>query len=226
MTFYSVHKGNKVGIFNNWNDCNESINGFKGAVFKKFDNKQDAEYFSLTGIEPNHEIDNFDYGTNTLDGMYCRWALAWISNPKEILEKISKALVPQGKMVIQEYYDWSTHQTKPEMPALKYAIARALESFKNTDSEIDIGAYIPKILTELGIEICSIRLMSKIAKPDSKVWGWPTTFYDSYFPRLKSMGFITNHEEEQAYRDIKTLSKLPYATICCPLMVEVIAQKT
>ena len=50
--------------------------------------------------------------------------------PKEILEKISKALVPQGKMVIQEYYDWSTHQTKPEMPALKYAIAKALESFK------------------------------------------------------------------------------------------------
>ena len=171
-------------------------------------------------------FDNFDYGINTLDGLYCRWALAWISNPKEILEKISKALVPQGKMVIQEYYDWSTHQTKPEMPALKYAIAKALESFKNTDSEIDIGAYIPKILTELGLEICSIRLMSKIAKPDSKVWGWPTTFYNSYFPRLKSMGFITNHEEEQAYRDIKTLSKLPYATICCPLMVEVIAQKT
>ena len=83
-------------------------------------------------------FDNFDYGINTLDGLYCRWALAWISNPKEILEKISKALVPQGKMVIQEYYDWSTHQTKPEMPALKYAIAKALESFKNTDSEIDI----------------------------------------------------------------------------------------
>ena len=68
--------------------------------------------------------------------------------------------------------------------------------------------------------------MSKIANPNSKVWNWQTTFYNSYFPRLKSMGFITNHEEEQAYRDIKTLSKLPYATICCPLMVEVIAQKT
>ena len=40
------------------------------------------------------------------------------------------------------------------------------------------------------------------------------------------MGFITDHEEKQAYRDIKTLSKLSYATICCPLMVEVIAQKT
>ena len=43
---------------------------------------------------------------------------------------------------------------------------------------------------------------------------------------LKSMGFITDYEEKQAYRDIKTLSRLPYATICCPLMVEVIAQKT
>ena len=55
-------------------------------------------------------------------------------------------------MVIQEYYDWSTHQTKPEMPTLKYAIAKSLESFKNTDSEIDIGAYIPQILTELGLK--------------------------------------------------------------------------
>ena len=45
--------------------------------------------------------------------------------------------------------------------------------------------------------------MSKIANPNSKVWDWPTTFYNSYFPRLKSMGFITDHEEKQAYRDIK-----------------------
>ncbi len=170
-------------------------------------------------------FDNFDYGLNTLDGMYCRWALAWIPNPKEILEKISEALVPQGKMVIQEYYDWSTHQTKPEMDGLKHAISKSLESFKNMDSEIDIGCYIPKILTELGLEVLSIRLMSKIATPGSKTWNWPTTFYKSYFPRLQSMEFITKHELEKANNDIKKLSKLPYSTICCPLMVEIIAQK-
>ena len=170
-------------------------------------------------------FDDFDFGFNTLHGMYCRWALAWIPNPIEILEKISKALISQGKMVIQEYYDWSTHQTKPEMPGLKHAIAKSLESFKNTDSEIDIGCYIPKILSELGLDILSIRSMSKIATPRSNTWNWPTTFYKSYFPRLQSMEFITEHELEKANNDIKRLSKLPYATICCPLMVEVIAQK-
>ncbi len=61
MAFYSVHKGNQTGVFNTWNECSESINGFKGAVFKKFDNKKDADYFSLTGLEPNDVLDNFDY---------------------------------------------------------------------------------------------------------------------------------------------------------------------
>lgn len=61
MPFYSVHKGEIVGVFDNWGDCKDSIDNYKGAVFKKFDNQKDAEYFSLTGFEPNDEIDSFDY---------------------------------------------------------------------------------------------------------------------------------------------------------------------
>ena len=62
MNFYAVHKGHTVGIFNNWNDCKESTNNFKGgAVYKKFNNKKDAEYFVLHGVEPNNDISNFNY---------------------------------------------------------------------------------------------------------------------------------------------------------------------
>lgn len=49
MSYYSVHKGYNAGIFNTWDECKKNINGFKGAIYKKFNNKEDAEYFLLCG---------------------------------------------------------------------------------------------------------------------------------------------------------------------------------
>ncbi|KAH8297280.1 hypothetical protein KR044_010068 [Drosophila immigrans] len=45
MAFYAVAKGRKVGIYGSWAECQEQVNGFKGAVFKKFNLRQEAEDF-------------------------------------------------------------------------------------------------------------------------------------------------------------------------------------
>lgn len=50
MVYYSVAKGRTIGIFESWPECKKSIDGFEGAVFKKFDTKEDAEKFSKTGF--------------------------------------------------------------------------------------------------------------------------------------------------------------------------------
>lgn len=161
----------------------------------------------------------------SLDGMYCRWALAWIPNAKEILEKVYHALKPGGKMVIHEYYDWSTHQTEPQLPGLNKAIAACLKSFKDQKGEIDIGRELPRIVTELGMKVTSIRLMPKLAMPDNLIWQWPKTFYHSYFPRLVQMGHLTEAEAKQALEDHKQLENTKEANLFCPMMVEVIAEK-
>jgi len=93
---------------------------------------------------------------NSLDGIYCRWALAWLPNPKEILQKVHKALKPKGRMVFHEYYDWSTHQTEPSFDTLTKAIDTALKSFKESDGEIDIGRELPRIVEELDMKIVNI----------------------------------------------------------------------
>ena len=74
--------------------------------------------------------------SNTLDGVYCRWALAWIPNPQEILKHISKAIAPGGRVVVQEYYDWSTHQIFPFKENIDKCIKTALKSFKDSDLNI------------------------------------------------------------------------------------------
>ena len=183
----------------------------------------DLYHLNMDGI--CSDFDNLTLEPNSLDGMYCRWAMAWISNPKEILQKVFDALKPGGKMVLHEYYDWKTHQTEPQLPGLNKAIAACLKSFKGQKGEIDIGRELPRILSELGMKVTSIRLMPKLGTPENLTWQWPKTFYYSYFPRLVQLGLLTEREAKRAFQDHKTLEKDKNTTIFCPMMVEVIAEK-
>lgn len=162
---------------------------------------------------------------NSLDGVYCRWALAWIPNAKDVLLKVKKALKPGGKMVIHEYYDWSTHQTEPDLPGLTKAIQAALQSFKDQDGEIDIGRELPELFEKIGMKVSGVRLMTKLAKPDNLVWQWPRSFYYSYFPRLADAGYLSSDEVSIALNAMEALSKYKSATLFCPTVVEVIAEK-
>ncbi|HWQ40973.1 MAG TPA: ribonuclease H family protein [Desulfosporosinus sp.] len=48
--FYVVKIGSKVGIFNNWPECLASVKGYKGAVYKGFETKTEAQEW-LNGKE-------------------------------------------------------------------------------------------------------------------------------------------------------------------------------
>jgi len=39
MTFYAVAKGIETGVFSTWNECKKNVNGYNGAIFKKFNTK-------------------------------------------------------------------------------------------------------------------------------------------------------------------------------------------
>ena len=170
-------------------------------------------------------FNNMQLADNSLDGMYCRWALAWLDNPQEILHKVFKALKPGGKMVLHEYYDWSSLQMEPYKPALAKAIAATLKSFKDSESEIDIGRKLPRVLTDFGMKVTHQRLMTKLATPNDVVWQWPKTFFHSYFPRLVPLGRLSNADVSEALKEMDELEHTVGATICCPIMVEVIAEK-
>jgi ubiquinone/menaquinone biosynthesis C-methylase UbiE len=183
----------------------------------------DLYHLNMQGI--CSDFNDLRLAEKSLDGMYCRWALAWIDNPKEVLQKVFEALKPGGTMVLHEYYDWKTHQTEPQLPGLNKAIAACLKSFKDQKGEIDIGRELPRVLSEIGMNVKSIRLMPKLATPENLIWQWPKTFYHSYFPRLVQMGLLSETEAKQAFKDHAALEKDKNTTLFCPMMVEVIAEK-
>jgi len=171
------------------------------------------------------DFNQMQLAPETLDGMYCRWALAWLPNPREILKKVYGSLKKGGTMVLHEYYNWSTLQTQPRKEDLATAIAAALRSFKEQEGEIDIGRELPEVLIAMGMQVTSVRLMPKLAQPGDFTWQWPKTFFYSYFPRLVEAGMLEKAVMERALEQMEALEQTPGATLSTPMMVEVIAQK-
>ena len=171
------------------------------------------------------DFDDMKLNDESLDGMYCRWALAWIANPDVIMSKVHKALKPGGKVVIHEYYNWMTHQINPEDPFVKKAISGCYKSFQDADGDIDVGRHLPSILADIGFEIEVTRPMAKMARPHDFEWQWPRSFYNTYWPKIKEMGYLTEEEMRTAYQRLGEIEKKKSATLLCPSLVEIIARK-
>lgn len=170
-------------------------------------------------------FDDLELEPESLDGVYCRWALAWIPNPEEIVEKVSKALKPGGTFISHEYFDWGTFQTQPEIPAITKGIKAILQSFFDSEGRINIGREMPAIFTELGLDVVSARPMTKMATPDNLTWSWPETFLNIYLPKLIGSGLITEEEVNLALEGIEDLSENLNSIILTPYMIEVIGLK-
>lgn len=171
------------------------------------------------------DFDHMSLSDALLDGMYCRWALAWIPNPKEILTKVYNALKPGSKIVIHEYYNWMTHQINPKDPYVSKAIAMCYKSFQDAPGNIDIAKELPTLLADIGYRVTSIRPMAKMSRPHELNWQWPRTFYNVYWPKVKDMGYLTEEELKKAFENLEVLEKNPDTTLLCPTLAEVIAEK-
>ncbi len=187
--------------------------------------QQVTQQFALNIEAQCADFDSMVLSENSLDGVYSRWAFAWVDNPEEIIAKLHKALKKGGVVVTHEYFDWSTLQTVPHKPALAKGIAAALQSLRDQNGVIDIGRNLPVYFENAGFEIVSTRPMTKMATPKEFAWNWPKSFFTIYLPKLVAAGYLTNQEVANALKEFDELDTEPGATIFCPTMREVIAKK-
>lgn len=56
MKYYAVRKGKIPSIYTSWEECKAQVHGYKGAIYKSFTNKKDAENF-IEEIEKEAKIE-------------------------------------------------------------------------------------------------------------------------------------------------------------------------
>ena len=64
--YYVVKKGLLPGIYKSWTQCQEQVDGYPGAIFKKFNNMTDAvNFLHSTDFILNNENNNNNNNNNT-----------------------------------------------------------------------------------------------------------------------------------------------------------------
>lgn len=70
MKYYAVRIGRNPGIYHTWDECKRETMGFKGASFKKFSTREDAEAFINEVEEEKKESSEKDELVVYVDGSY------------------------------------------------------------------------------------------------------------------------------------------------------------
>jgi len=130
--YYVVKEGSKVGIFTNWNECQASVKGYKGAVFKGFETKAEAlDWFngrvsvsidqgeSINGDAPYDTLGPFDYEVYT-DGSFYKgrysYGYAFIKDGEVVFE---------SNGVGEDFEAASMRNVAGELAAVVHAVQKA-----------------------------------------------------------------------------------------------------
>lgn len=159
------------------------------------------------------------------DGAWGRWVFAFVQDPRALLARVASALKPGGKIVIYEYFDYSTWRLAPRSSALELFVQKVTETWRATGGEIEVGLSIPRWLGELGFTIESTRPLIDVVGPRSYIWQWPKAFIEVGVQRMVDLGALTHDEADEARRSIVVAESQPGSLMVTPAVLEIIATK-
>src|SRR5690606_16250117 len=94
----------------------------------------------LDSIE-THELnlDEAPLPASDVDAAWSRWVFAFVTRPRDLLERVCRALRPGGVIVMQEYFHYSTWRLTPPSPELDELVRVVTESWRDSGGEPDIA---------------------------------------------------------------------------------------
>lgn len=151
MQFYSVAKGKIPGIYNTWNKAKEQINGYSGAVFKKFNTMNEAKNFiEINNIKEDKIIELTDSYDVYTDGSSINYigGYGFVVLKNNIIQSLHKGRVPYKK---------STNNI-----AELYAIFKAIETLKDNMVIYTDSLYAMNVITKVWNNNTNYELINEI----------------------------------------------------------------
>jgi SAM-dependent methyltransferase len=168
------------------------------------------------------DVEEASYAANSFDGAYARWVLTFVRRPEAVVAGVAKALKPGGQLVVHDYSNYAAFQVAPEHLAVHRVVRAVVASWQDGGGDPHVGARLPRMMHDAGLEVVSITPIARIARPGDALWQWPRTFFDNFLPHLVRTGYLAQ-EERQAFDDVwAERAADPAAFLATPPMVEVV----
>jgi SAM-dependent methyltransferase len=175
----------------------------------------------------SHEID-LDTGelpAILVDGVWCRWVLAFLKDPHRMIGQIARSVRPGGTFVSHEYFAYETWRFLPPSDELAEFVRTVISSWRATGGEPDIGLELPAWLDEAGFDIVEVRPLIHVLAPAAEMWKWPTSFVSIASERWVELGTMTRERAGQIRQAIASRERDPNALMITPGLLEIIARR-
>ncbi|HWK88544.1 MAG TPA: methyltransferase domain-containing protein [Longimicrobium sp.] len=169
------------------------------------------------------DVEKLNLPARGFDGAYARWVLCFVKHPEAVIRGVAAALKPGGAFVVQDYSNYGALQVAPEHPVTSRVVAAIMGSWRDSGGNVNIGAELPRLMVEAGLEIRSVRAISRVARPDTALWQWPRRFFDNYLPGLVESGYLAQADLDEFNAVWAARSADPAAFFVTPPQVEVVA---
>lgn len=181
---------------------------------------------AFTNIETVElDLDRDEIPAFAADGAWSRWFLAFVRHPREILAKVHRALRPGAAFVLHEYFDYRMWRMAPRVPEQEEFVEIAIETWRASGGEPDIGLMLPRWLDEAGFEITAIAPVAHIVPRSSFVWEWPKAFVDVGLRRFTELGRLTPERAEAIAAAFARSEAEPGALTITPGVIEILARR-
>ena len=162
----------------------------------------------------------------SFDIAYIRWVMCFVSDPVSTINAIAKMLKPGGKLLIQDYFNYSSMCVAPRSEVFETIIQAIGKSWSDHGGDPDIMSQLPGIALDAGFSVPHIaRVEIGTARPGSTMWNWPETFWPVFLPRLVDLGYITQEDHQAFLKVWQDRSNNPGAYMHLPPVYELMAIK-
>lgn len=160
----------------------------------------------------------------SLDGAICRWLLMFVSEPERVIDSVSRALEPGGALAVMEYTLFRSTSLWPDGRCFGQLYEKVHELIAASGGDADIGARVPSLAVDAGLEIEKLIPLWRVGGPGSPEWAWLEGTHPNH-PNLVDAGLVTTDELDDYYREWEASSRNPAAVFTAPPVLATIARK-
>ncbi|MEM9594153.1 MAG: methyltransferase domain-containing protein [Acidobacteriota bacterium] len=175
-----------------------------------------------------HEADVFELDGGTLGGSFdlvvMRWVLSFLPSPERVLERVVDHLRPGGLLVVQDY-NYDGIRVEPPQPGLELLFRTVPKVYEHHGGDAWIATRLPRLYSELGLELVAVEPHCKAGGPDSDAFRWAERFFHEHLQTFVDDGLMTEAERDAALTGWADARITPGSVFFSPLVVNVIGRR-
>jgi SAM-dependent methyltransferase len=180
----------------------------------------------ITHIETiEGDLDTLALPARPVDGVWCRWAAAFVRRPRQLLERVATILTPGGTFAAHEYFDYGTWRFVPPLAEMDEFVNLVIASWRESGGEPNIGLDMPEWLDALDFDVTRARPIVELIDPQHALWPWPRAFIASGLRRLVDLGLLTSARAREIQQACDAREGSAHPRMITPAVLEIVARR-